>query len=237
MPLISLQNASVRFGGHTALDNISFTIDQGDYIGIIGPNGAGKSTLLKAILGLIGITSGTISVSENTRFGYVPQAYLPKTVFSISVGEVLKMGLPRSSILFRRRDDELLIDKLKTVGLEPSMIKKSFNTLSGGQKQRVIIARALLGKPNVLLFDEPLSGVDFSSKLQIYDLLANINQAQNMTIVFVSHEIETVIEKSKRVLCLNKQLHEGCHPIDFMQGRLHCPLKETEKVTAIHHHH
>jgi zinc transport system ATP-binding protein len=125
------------------------------------------------------------------------------------------------------------------VGLETSFLKKNFQDLSGGQKQRVIIARALLQEPDVLLFDEPLSGVDFETKLQMYELLAMLNDKYKTTIIFVSHEIESVIAKCHRVLCLNKKMHKGCHPLEFAQGNLEsCPVLKTEKsLHPIHHHH
>lgn len=239
MPIISLKNIGVQFGENTALENISFSLEKGEYVGLIGPNGAGKSTLLKVILGLQSPTSGEISFGKNITFGYVPQNYFLNTTFSISVKEVLEMG-SKSSFLWggktiKKRAEEVL----EMVGLEKNFLKKNFQTLSGGQKQRVVIARSLLQNPDVLLFDEPLSGVDFETKIQIYELLATLNKKYNATIIFVSHEIENVVSKCHRILCLNKKMHEGCHPIEFMQGKLDsCSVLETHQtIRPIHHHH
>lgn len=238
MPIITFHNVSVRFGGAFALEDISFEIQKGDYVGLIGPNGAGKSTLLKTILGIIHPQKGKITLHDSVSFGYVPQNYLPANFFSISVREILEMGLPRTSFFRKKTEEKLFLEKLSMVGLQESFLEKSFHTLSGGQKQRVIIARSLLQNPNVLLFDEPLSGVDYTTKLQIYELLANINQHYQTTIIFVSHEIESVIQKCQRILCLNKKLHEGCHPVDFMQGRLDtCQIPANHPLHPIHHHH
>lgn len=239
MSIISVQNVSVCFRDVFALEDISFDIQKGDYIGLIGPNGAGKSTLLKTILGIIIPSTGKIVVNNSVIFGYVPQHYLPENLFSLSVLEILETGLSRRSFFRKKSEKELCIAKLAVVGLSESFLKKSFHSLSGGQKQRVIIARSLLQNPNVLLFDEPLSGVDYNTKLQIYDLLAMINKEHNTTIIFVSHEIESIVKKCKRILCLNKNLHEGCHPIDFMQGKLNtCTVLEPDlAVRPIHHHH
>ena len=169
----------------------------------------------------------------------MPQNYLPDNFFSLSVREILEMGLLRRSFFRRKTEEKIFTEKLNVVGLDESFLQKSFHILSGGQKQRVIIARSLLQNPNVLLFDEPLSGVDYTTKLQIYELLAKINQEHKTTIIFVSHEIESIIQKCKRILCLNKGLHEGCHPIDFMQGKLDkCTVLETtHSIRPIHHHH
>ncbi|MEI7511526.1 MAG: ABC transporter ATP-binding protein [Candidatus Peregrinibacteria bacterium] len=237
--MISAKNITVAFNGTPVLENISFEIQKGEYVGIIGPNGAGKSTLLKTILGMITPTSGTLAVDEGVRFGFVPQNYLPKISFSISVRETLEMGLKRRSFWRRAGEKEQLEEKLSLVGLDSSFLPKPFHALSGGQKQRVIIARALLQNPEILLFDEPLSGVDFATKIQLYDLLAEINTTQSTTILFVSHEIESVIERCHRVLCLNKRLHEGCHPLDFIQGKTtQCAIPpEKGVICPVHHHH
>lgn len=239
MPIIKLQNISVFFGENTALDNVSLEIEKGDYIGLIGPNGAGKSTLLKTLLGIIAPQKGKIIVEKNVSFGYVPQNYIPESFFSISVQEVLEMGMMRMSFFRKKSEIKIFSDKLTVVGLDSSFLKKSFHSLSGGQKQRVIIARSLLTNPNVLLFDEPLSGVDYTTKIQIYELLAHINKKYKTTIIFVSHEIESVIEKCQRILCLNKKIHEGCHPVDFMNGKLGACSVLTLKpsIKPIHHHH
>ncbi len=239
MPIITLKNVTVSFGGHTAIEDISLEVQQGDYIGLIGPNGAGKSTLLKTLLGIITPQKGEIIYSKNVSFGYVPQNYLPESFFSLSVREVLEMGVLRMSFFRKKAEKKLFSEKLTMVGLDPSFLEKSFHSLSGGQKQRVIIARSLLSNPNVLLFDEPLSGVDYTTKIQIYELLADINATYKTTIIFVSHEIESVIQKCHRILCLNKKLHEGCHPVDFMNGKLNTCRVNTSvpALHPIHHHH
>jgi zinc transport system ATP-binding protein len=239
MPIITVKNVSVSFGDVLALEDISFSVEKGDYIGLIGPNGAGKSTLLKTLLGILAPKNGKIFLEKNLSFGYVPQNYFSEHFFSLSVREILEMGLDRISF-FRKKSEQHIFEKqLSLVGLNMSFLEKSFHVLSGGQKQRVIIARSLLKNPDVLFFDEPLSGVDYNTKIQIYELLAKINQMYQTTILFVSHEIESIIQKCHRILCLNKKLHEGCHPIDFMQGKLKtCPVLESApSVRPVHHHH
>ncbi len=237
--MISAQNMGVQFEENFVLQNISFEVQKGEYIGIIGPNGAGKSTLLKLILGMVKPTQGSINVAVGARFGYVPQNYLPKNLFSVSVQEILEMGLSRISCWRNTTESRILQEKIEIVGLDASFFKKPFHDLSGGQKQRVIIARALLQDPEILLFDEPLSGVDFATKLQLYDVLAEINTLQKTTILFVSHEVESVVNRCHRILCLNKKLHEGCHPLDFIVGKSSlCPtVPIPEKLHPVHHHH
>lgn len=239
MPIITLSNVSVSYGDIFALEDVSFELEKWDYIGLIGPNGAGKSTLLKILLGSISPNKWDVTINSDVRFGYVSQNYLLDNFFSISVKEILEMWLNRMSCFRKKWEEKVFIEKLSIVGLDKSFLKKSFHDLSGWQKQRVIIARSLLQSPNVLLFDEPLSWVDYTAKVQIYKLLAQINKKYETAIIFVSHEIESIVTKCKRILCLNKKLHEGCHPIDFMHWKLKsCSVSELHtSIHPIHHHH
>ncbi len=239
MSIISLENIGLQFGDNTVLDTISFSIKKGEYVGLIGPNGAGKSTLLKIILGSVSGYSGKVNIKKGIRFGYVPQDYFLSTTFSISCEEVLLMASSSSFFWKTTHEKKRIQEVLKMVGLPEEFLYKNFQDLSGGQKQRIIIARSLFQNPDVLLFDEPLSGVDQETKIQIYDLLATLNKKYKTTIIFVSHEIESVIAKCHRVLCLNKKIHEGCHPVDLIEGNINkCTEEKREKiVTPIHHHH
>ena len=237
MPIITLENVCLYNKSEAVLQDISFQIESGDYIGLVGPNGAGKSTLLKLILGIIETSSGCITIDPMVRFGYVPQDYLPGNTFTFSVREVLETGLDRRTYFRKKAELNLLIEKLVMVGLDESYLHKAFEALSGGQKQRVMIARALVAEPNLLLFDEPLSGVDLPSKIKIYDLLADINKRFGIAIIFVSHEIDQIVENCHRILCLNKHLHEGCHAIDFLHGKITKIDAKNKHVHPIHHHH
>lgn len=238
MPIILLENISVSFGDIFALENISLSIKKGDYIGLLGPNGAGKSTLLKTILGTVFPSSGKRNVDSGVQFGYVPQNYLPHHFFSLSVKEIMEMGFDRFHFFRQSSEQKKIEEKLSQVGLSTYLLSHSFHSLSGGQKQRVIIARSLLSDPNVLLFDEPLSGVDYATKIQIYELLADLNTLYGITIIFVSHEIESVVQKCKKVLCLNKTLYDGCHPVVFIQGEKEqcCSMSDVHVLPVYHHH-
>ena len=238
MQLIEAKNISVQFENKSALEDISFNIEKGEYVGIIGPNGAGKSTLLKVLAGIIPF-KGDLHLAKNVKIGYVPQNYLPQSSFSISVEEVLAMGLQNSFIWNKKQNKKDILEKLSIVGLGEEFLDKSFHVLSGGQKQRVIIARALLQDPSILLFDEPLSSLDATSRINIYKLLAEINKKHGTTILFVSHEVESIVKQCKRIICLNKSIHEGCHPMDFIEGKIdQCSVLESSTtVQPIHHHH
>jgi zinc transport system ATP-binding protein len=229
--MIYAKNICLSLGRNVILDDVSFSIEAGQYVGLIGPNGAGKTSLIKTILGLYKPTSGSVEMTPGNRIGYVPQSYSLSSVVPISVFEVLRM----SGI----KDKKLLEKNLLKVGLQAEFLQQNFHQLSGGQKQRVIIARSLCQEPNLIIFDEPLNGVDFETKIKIYDLLAQLNRSENVTILFVSHEVDHIFDRCHHILCLNKTMHTGCHPLDFAKGNhTQCPILATApKIVPIHHHH
>jgi len=194
--VISAQNLGFKRDGNIILDDVSFSIEKGEYIGLIGPNGAGKSSLIKLILGFHKPTSGSLNIASQTKIGYVPQSYTLSPVVPISVAEVLMM----SGI----KDRKQLPKQLEQVGLESDFLSKNFHQLSGGQQQRVIIARALCSDPDLLIIDEPLNGVDYKTKLAIYELLLELNTANKLTILFVSHEVDHIMKHCHHILCLNR---------------------------------
>ncbi len=229
--MIKAQNLKLQIEGNVILDDVSFSIKKGEYVGLIGPNGAGKTSLIKLILGFNKPTKGSLEIASNINIGYVPQSYTLSNVVPISVAEVLKMSGIGSK--------EQLSASLKKVGLNDDFLHKNFHQLSGGQKQRVIIARALCQNPDLIIFDEPLNGVDFETKLKIYELLSTLNKTEKVTILFVSHEVDHIIDKCHHILCLNRTMHTGCHPLDFAKGETSdCPvLTTTPQVVPVHHHH
>lgn len=235
--IVIVENISKKYGEFVALDDISFTVKKGEYIGLIGPNGAGKSTLLKILLGLEKATHGSVRFVQNVQVGYVPQDYLLGTTIPIAVYEVLGMATDDALNHAAHKND--YAKALTSVGLDQGLLNENFHLLSGGQKQRVIVARALMCDPDILFFDEPLSGVDLHAKMEIYDLLHEINVKNNITIVFVSHEIERIIKKCDRVLCLNKKIYKGCHPASFVHDEIQeCKDEECQlQDGAIHHEH
>jgi|GEM_PF-447708 len=234
--VIQLEDVTVERSGILALDSISFSIQKGEYVGLLGPNGAGKTTLFLTILGLIKPNSGDIFLSPEAHIGYVPQKYLPNTSFPVSVEEIVSMGFHQNHIWSKRREKEKIYTALESVSLGVSYGKRNFSMLSGGQKQRVIIARSLVHNPNLLLFDEPTSGIDHATKIQIYELLARLNKEKGITILFASHEVEHVVRSCRRVLCLDRHLHDGCHPRAFSEGNREEGRESlVSEIIPIHH--
>lgn len=239
--ILSVNNLSVTFGNKNVLNKISFDLHQGDYVGLIGPNGAGKSTLLKSILGIVKF-KGEIKLMPKINIGYVPQQLFSGNFFSLSVKEILSMSLKRKSIFLTKAEKELLLEKLISVGLNKIFLNANFNNLSEGQKQRVIIARSLVGNPQLLIFDEPLNFIDFKTKILLYNLLAQLNKKLQITILFVSHDMDQIIAKCQRILCLNQKLHKGCHLAELTRDPSEtesCDYETKVKtnVMGIHHHH
>lgn len=232
MQLVNAKNISYQAGESLILANISFQIKSGDFIGLIGPNGAGKTSLAKLIIGQIKPSAGTLERKEQLRVGYVPQTHRLSGASPISVREILAMSKVLDAPQYQK--------KLQEVGLDSNFIDYNFHDLSGGQKQKVLIARSLLQKPELLIFDEPLSAVDYNAKIQIYKLLSNINHKQKIAILFISHDVDHVITECHEILCLNKTLHTGCHPLDFAKGKI-TPCKDnscsTNNIAPVHHHH
>ena len=213
--ILSVENLNLSFGKAKILENINFKIFAGEYIGLIGPNGAGKSSLLFCLMKHYKPTKGKIVFAENTVIGYVPQNLELQTKFSLSVEEFLKMGIRKKMNKNERK--EILKQVLNDVGFDEDFLEKNFQYLSGGQQQRIIIARAIIHKPNLLLFDEPLKEIDHETKIRIYQLVAELNEKYGITIFFVSHEIYYIAEQANRILCLDKKLHQGCHSLNSQE--------------------
>lgn len=194
--ILKVENLGVTFNQDEILSNLSFTVNEKEVLIILGPNGAGKSTLLKAILGLIPYTGKII---WNTKdISYLP----PQEFFS-------RKDLPPLNIQeffeFKKASQDKIYEILDAVGLDKSILKKKFTEVSTGQFQRMIIAWSLIGKPKVLVFDEPTSGIDIGGEETIYTLLHNFWEKWGLTIILVTHDLNIVWEHSNKVLCLNKK--------------------------------
>lgn len=213
MKVIDVKGLSFCYGETDVLDNISFSVEEGDFVGVIGSNGAGKSTLLKLLLGLLPYNSGSISILGRDRKSsraidglcYVSQkASSFNSAFPATVREVVTANLYPRLGLFKRpkRDDMALFDKVMAqVGLT-GCENRLIGQLSGGQQQRVFIARALIASPKLLLLDEPTVGIDAMSVEVITELLRRLNK-QGITIVMTNHDTASLVSLSNRLLILS----------------------------------
>ena len=224
--IIELKNVSFQYDYTQVLKNISFRVEEGDFLALLGPNGSGKSTLLKLILGLLKPMNGEIELfgQSSNRFknreliGYVSQkSNAFNSGFPATVQEVVKSGLTKKTGLFKRlpKDaDERVINALKAVGME-QFAKRNIGQLSGGQQQRVFIARALVAEPKLLILDEPTVGIDHENVQAFYDMLAKLNEEQRITMILVTHDVDTVSNRISHVACLNQTIHFHGYKNDF----------------------
>jgi zinc transport system ATP-binding protein len=213
-PVITVQDVTKTAGDRQLLVAVSFTIKHGSLVSLIGPNGAGKSTLVKVILGLDPEYAGTVDVAQNERIQYIPQITTDDQFqLPLSVHEYLSIGSTRLYSELKQAPD--FAGALAHVNVDPTVLRQPFSSLSGGERQRVAIARALLADPTILVLDEPLAAVDYSSRKGLYELIRHLQQDHHMTVLLVSHDIDSVLPISDQILCLNQTLHTDCHPTKF----------------------
>ena len=195
--LITAQNINLKHQDKKILDDISFSINLGEFITIIGPNGAGKSSLIKVLLGLIKQDSGTIKRSKSVRLGYTPQSFTPNFFIPISVMGFLSLN--------QKTEKSFIIETAETTGIANSL-DLPLKELSGGELQKVLLTRALINKPNVLLLDEPAQNLDIDGQMKFYKLIQDIHQTQNCAVLMVSHDLHRVMKESTQVLCLYRHI-------------------------------
>ncbi|PIN84268.1 MAG: zinc ABC transporter ATP-binding protein [Nitrosopumilales archaeon CG11_big_fil_rev_8_21_14_0_20_33_24] len=220
LKVVEIEHLTIQYPDVKAIDDVSFTINQGDFLGIIGPNGAGKSTLFAAILGLNTKYKGTIkffgtdirkSKSYLKEIGYVPQKPIFEKNFPATVNDVVKMGLQKES-------DENKIDEILQQLWIHELSERRIGELSGGQQQRVFIAKALVNSPKVLILDEPVTGIDQQSIDLFYSILKELNSKQNITIIWSSHDLDAVNKLANHVACLNRTLFFHGESDDFFKN-------------------
>lgn len=196
--VLSVQKLRVAFGHQVVIDDLSFEVRRGECLAVIGPNGAGKTVLLKALLDLIP-HDGEIRWSADARLGYVPQKVAADRQQPIRVGDLLE-----SKAAVKHLPPADIAKVTSEVGLSPAILNNSVGHLSGGQFQKALIAFALLGRPNVLLFDEPTASLDELAEEHTYELLHSLQQDKGMTVIFVSHDLSVVYRYATMVLCLSR---------------------------------
>ena len=196
-PLIEARGVSVRFGRKRVLDTVSLSVRAGEILTLVGLNGAGKSTLVRTILGIVEPDGGKVVRSPGLRIGYSPQHMPRDPILPLTVQRFLTLGA--------RASREALDAVLAEVGAG-SILRYPLSEISGGEMQRVLLARALLRKPQLLVLDEPLSGVDVAGQGELYRLIARIRDRHGCGVLLVSHDIHLVMAASDTVVCLNRHV-------------------------------
>lgn len=239
MNVVEIKNLTTDYPNVRALDNVSFSIKQNDFLGIIGPNGAGKSTLFSCMLGLkldymgeILFFGEDIKKSRNylRNLGFVPQKPVFDKNFPATVKDVVRMGL-------RRNSSEKSVDNtLQQVWIH-EVGHRRIGELSAGQQQRVFIAKALVSNPKILILDEPVTGIDQQSQELFYSILSELNKKQNITIIWSSHDLDAVKKLANKVACLNKTLFfHGSADMFFENEKLVKLYSEASMQQHLHQH-
>ncbi|TLY26191.1 MAG: metal ABC transporter ATP-binding protein [Nitrospirae bacterium] len=256
-PIIRFSHATFGFPGVIALKDITLEIAEGEFIGIIGPNGSGKTTLCKAVLGLMRPLEGSLQIFDcaceelrchhRARIGYLPQKGRLDQNFPITVLEAVMMGRYGVLGLFRRpakQDQEIALQALTNVGMQDHR-DSALGHLSSGQQQRVLIARALAQQPQVLLLDEPTTGIDITTQHSVLDLVRRLHRDLGLTVLLVTHDINMIRSQVDRLVLLKTRLFAAGAPeavlkLDILQQVYGKDLVITEKDLIIvedYHHH
>ena len=211
-PLVTFEHATLGYGRRVVLRDLSFTINEGDFLGLVGPNGSGKTTVLRALLRTHPPLSGSVVLAPGLRFGYVPQRDQVDYDYPLTALDVVLMGRYDRIGLGRRptsEDRALAMRALEQVGI-PELAGQHLRNLSGGQRQRTLIARALVGEPNVLVLDEPTNGMDLVSTTQILGLVRDLHERSGLTVLMVSHALNEVANYVERIaLVINEGFRIG----------------------------
>lgn len=239
LKIVEIDHLNVKYPDVKALDDVSFSVNKGDFLGIIGPNGAGKSTLFASMLGLNTKYEGTIkffgkdirkSKDYLKEIGYVPQKPIFEKNFPATVNDVVRMGL-------RKESDVSKIDEILQQLWIHELSNRLIGELSGGQQQRVFIAKALVNKPKLLILDEPVAGIDQQSIDLFYSILRELNSKQKITIIWSSHDLDAVNQLANHVACLNRTLFFHGESDEFFENdELVKKYSEASMQEHMHHH-
>lgn len=245
-PLVALRGVTCDLGHGPVLRDLSLTIDPGSFTGIVGPSGAGKTTALRTLLGTVVPVGGTVERRPDVRIGYVPQVETIDWTFPVTVTEVVAMSRPGRPWIRRAERAEITagLDRLGLAGLADRHLRE----LSGGQQQRVFLARALAGAPDLVLLDEPTSGVDVRTRHELLHLLGDLHR-DGLAIALTTHDLNGVATHLPRLACLNGTVTAAGTPHDVLtrdvlertygapfEVLVHAGLPFVVDVPADHHH-
>jgi len=237
--VVDIEHLTVKYPDVKALDDVSFSVKEGDFLGIIGPNGAGKSTLFASMLGLNTKYDGSIkffgldirkSKDYLKEIGYVPQKPIFEKNFPATVNDIVQMSL-------RKESNEKKIDEVLQQLWIHELRNRRIGELSGGQQQRVFIAKALVNNPKILILDEPVTGIDQQSIDLFFSILKELNSKQKITIIWSSHDLDAVNQLANHVACLNRTLFFHGESDDFFENdELVKQYSEASMQEHMHHH-
>ncbi len=222
-PVILTEGLTVRRGPVPVLQEITFEVNRGEMIGLIGPNGGGKTTLLRALLGLLKPSAGRALIFGHPagklgplrdKIGYIPQQRAHDRLFPLSAADVVRTGCYSARTLLRPlgREEKVACSEMLDAVDALRLAARPFGDLSGGEQQRVLLARALVRRPELLLLDEPITGLDQGVQKLFFDLLRRLHRDYGLTVLLVSHDIVSLAAFANRLLCINRTLHIHLDP-------------------------
>ena len=229
--LVELENAGTRVGNSWLVRGVSFSIARGEIVTLIGPNGSGKSTTAKMVLGVTRPNEGLVHRLEELKVGYVPQKLAIDWTLPLSVERLMRLTGPSG-----RGEIYQALERTGVSHLRHSSVQH----LSGGEFQRVLLARAITRKPDLLVLDEPVQGVDFNGEIALYDLISNIRGELNCGILLVSHDLHLVMAATDKVICLNGHVCCQGHPLAVAESEEYRNLfggRAAETLAVYQHQH
>jgi len=236
--IVDIEKLSVDYAGIKALEDVSFGIAEGDFLGIIGPNGAGKSTLFRCMLGLHTQYDGTIKffdqdIRDSKRYlsqiGFVPQKPVVDRNFPATIREIVSMSQ-------NSNDSKKVEEALQKVWMH-ELADRRIGDLSVGQQQRVFIAKALVNSPKILVLDEPVTGIDVYNQDLFFQILGELNTREKISIIWSSHDLDAVERLANKVACLNKTLFfHGISKEFFSDDEMLKKYSETSMQMHMHYH-
>ncbi|MFZ3154179.1 zinc ABC transporter ATP-binding protein ZnuC [Pseudomonas sp.] len=228
--LIRLAGVGVTFAGQSVLQDVQLSVKPGEIVTLIGPNGAGKTTLVRAVLGLLKPDSGSVWRKPKLRVGYMPQKLHVDATLPLSVLRFLRLvpGVSRTDVQAA----------LAEVGAE-QVIDSPLQNISGGELQRVLLARALLRKPELLVLDEPVQGVDVAGQAELYRLITQLRDRHGCGVLMVSHDLHLVMSTTDQVVCLNRHVCCSGHPeqVSFDPAFVELFGEDAKSLAVYTHHH
>lgn len=227
--LLSLSNISLRLHGNPVLESVSLSVDRGEVVTLIGPNGAGKTSLVRVVLGLLKADSGKVQRQPRLRIGYMPQ--------KLHVDATLPLTVMRFLLLAPNAKRADALQALEDVGAE-HLLERPLQQVSGGELQRILLARALLRKPDLLVLDEPVQGVDVNGQIELYQLITRLRDRYNCGVLMVSHDLHLVMATTTTVVCLNRHVCCSGRPEQVSMDPAFVALfGEQASALAVYNHH
>ena len=228
--LIEASGICKGFAGQVVLENVDFRISPKETVTIVGLNGCGKTTLLRILLGLDKPDSGQIKRKDGLRIGYLPQRFHVDPVLPMTVEVLLRLAADTAA------DFDAAVDELE---IRP-LLQRAVHALSGGETQRVLLARAIMRKPDILVLDEPVQGVDISGQTALYQLISKLSKHHGCAVLMVSHDLHLVMASTDHVICLNRHVCCSGHPHQVSKDPAFLKLFGAQGASALalyEHHH